>query len=56
MDRVVHKAQSFGEAESWDIQQQVSMTPNERIQAAKVLKARVYGERTRDVRECHRKS
>ena len=54
VERVVHKAKSFREAERLDIEQQVAMTPNERIRAAKVLRDRGYPANPKDVRECHR--
>ena len=53
MERVVHKAKSFKEADEWDIQQQVAMTPQERLDAAKELRDRVYPPPNKDVRECH---
>ena len=53
MAMVVNIAKNFAEAEQWDIQQQVNMTPNERMAIAKVLRERVYGLGTKDVRECH---
>jgi hypothetical protein len=56
MERVVNRAQSFAEAAAWDIRQQVSMLPQERIRAARELRARVYRDPPKDVRECHRKS
>jgi hypothetical protein len=54
VERVVHKAKGFREAEAWDIEQQVAMTPAERIRAAKVLRDRVYPANAKDVREWHR--
>jgi hypothetical protein len=51
MKRIIHKSQSFTEAESWDITQQVSLSPEERQKAAKELKTRVFGKTTKDVRE-----
>ncbi len=50
---VVNIAKSFAEAERWDIEQQIRMTPNERLAVLRVLKDRVYGLDTKDVRECH---
>jgi hypothetical protein len=37
MERIVHIAKSFEKAEEWDIQQNVSMTPDERLAAAREL-------------------
>lgn len=54
MERVVHIAKGFKEADEWDIQQQVSMTPQQRLAAAKVLRDRVYPANAKDVRACHR--
>lgn len=31
MERIVHIAKSFEEAEAWDIQQYMAMTPEERL-------------------------
>ena len=55
MERVVHIAQSHEEAREWDIRQQVAMTPQERIRAARELQRRVYPPPNKDVRECHRR-
>ena len=55
MERVVNKARSHEEAADWDIRQQVSMTPQERIRASRELRKRVYREPNPDVRECHKK-
>jgi hypothetical protein len=54
MDRVVHKSKDFAKASEWDIEQQVSMTPRERLRAARELKRRFYPADAKDVRECHR--
>lgn len=56
MERVVHVARSFDEAEDWDVRQQVAMTPQQRMRAARALKDRAYPGRQKDVRECHRRS
>jgi hypothetical protein len=50
MERIVHIAKSFEEAEWWDIEQNLAMTPDERLEAAKELKERVYGKNPPDVR------
>ena len=54
MERVVHKSNGFKEAEEWDIEQQVSMTPEQRMEIAKVLRDRAYPVQNKDVREWHR--
>lgn len=51
MKRIVHKSRDFREVELWDIKQQVSLSPEERQKAAKELKARVFGNQTKDVRD-----
>ncbi len=43
----------FRESEKWDIEQHVSMTPEERQKAAAELRKRVYGANVPDVREFH---
>ena len=55
MKRIVNIARSFKEAEEWDIKQQISMTPDERLQISRILRERVYGKNCVDVREWHRK-
>jgi hypothetical protein len=54
MERIAHKSGSFKEGADWDIEQHVSMTPNQRLRAAKILRERVYGKNVKDVREWHR--
>jgi hypothetical protein len=54
MERVVHKSRSFEEAAEHDIRQQVSMTPQERMRIARILKERAYPSDARDVRACHK--
>jgi len=54
MEPIVNKAKTFEEADNWDIQQHVSMTPNERQAAAKKLKERVYGKNAPDIRTLHK--
>jgi hypothetical protein len=53
MERVVHISRSFEEAEQWDIEQNLAMSPDERFSAAKELRERVYGADRPDVREFH---
>ena len=55
MERIVHKSHSFKEAEEWDILQHIQMSPEERQNAAKELKKRVYGNHAPDIREAVRK-
>lgn len=51
MEREAHKAHSFAAAEQWDLQQQWAMTPDERLEALRVLRERFYGADAPDVRE-----
>lgn len=53
MERIVHISRSFEEAEEWDILQSIMMTPEERLEAAKELRDRVYGKDRPDVREVY---
>ena len=54
MERVVHKSSSHEEARRWDVQQHVSMTPEERMRAARELKGRAFPPDAMDVRAWHR--
>jgi predicted Fe-S protein YdhL (DUF1289 family) len=54
MERVCNKAKNYKEAEAWDIDQYLRMTPEERQDVAKNLRERVYGKKTVDVREVNR--
>ena len=54
MERVVHKSRSHEEAQRWDVHQHVSMSPQERMKAARILKDRAFPQDAKDVRECHR--
>ncbi len=55
MKRVFNKAQNKQQAEKWDIEQNISMTPDQRFSVASELKRRVYGTINPDVREAHKK-
>ncbi len=55
MERIVHKARSFKEADQYDVEQQINLTYTKRLNAARLLKDRVYGKDAKDVRECHPK-
>jgi hypothetical protein len=55
MERIVHVAKSFTDADEWGLEQQVRMTPAERQRAARELKKRVFPKDSPDVRECHRR-
>lgn len=49
----MHIAKGFKEADEWDIQQQVSLTPQQRLAAAKELRDRFYPADAKDIRACH---
>lgn len=51
MERIGHRARSFKEAESWELQQYAQMSPDERRRVAKVLRDRYYGRDCPDVRD-----
>lgn len=51
MKRVYHKSKDYQEAENWDILQHIRMTPEERQEAAKELRKRVYGENAPDIKQ-----
>ena len=51
MKAVVNKCHSFRSADEWDRRQQLAMTPQERIHAARELQRRVFGPK-KDIREC----
>jgi hypothetical protein len=55
MKRISNKSKNFKEAENWDIEQHLHMTPEERQDAAKELRERVYGQKTVDVKESIRR-
>ena len=51
MERICKKSKNYKEAEEWDIEQQLRMTPEERQAAAKVLRERVFGHKTEDIKD-----
>ncbi len=51
MERTVHISKNFKDAEDWDIEQQISMTPRERQSVARALKEKYYGKNPPDVRD-----
>ena len=53
-ERIVHRARGHDEAAAWDREQHLRMTPDERRDAARALKARAYPPDAPDVRACHR--
>ena len=54
IEHIFNKAKSYKEAEEWDIQQQIKMSHEERQMVSKILRERIYGKDTLDVREAHR--
>jgi hypothetical protein len=52
MERIMHKSRHFKEADDCDIEQQLSMTPAERMKAADEIKLRIYPKPSPDVRQC----
>ncbi len=53
MERVVHISRSFEEAEQWDIEQSLALSPDQRLEAARVLRERVFGKDQPDIRAYH---
>lgn len=56
-ERIIHVASDHQEAAAWDCEQHARMTPAERHEAARMLRARVYPANAPDVRafrECVR--
>jgi hypothetical protein len=54
MDRIGKKSHGFAEAEAWDIQQCIEMTPEERQEVARLLRLQAHGENPPDVRQSER--
>jgi len=52
MKRVFYIARNFKDAERWDIEQNISMTPAQRLKASWRLKTRIFPRR-KDVRASH---
>lgn len=50
-----HIAIGFAAARAWEIEQELAMTPDERLDAARELARRVYGVNAPDVREAERR-
>ncbi|MBN1879885.1 hypothetical protein JW823_07215 [bacterium] len=51
MERICNVAKNHREAGEWDIKQNLRLTPNERMKIARILRERVFGKNTKDVRE-----
>lgn len=54
IERTVHKSHDFETAMDWDVRQHLSLSPQERLRAARMLKERVFSSDAPDVRECHK--
>ena len=54
--RIVNITKNFTDAEKWDIEQQINMTPDQRFAAAKELRERFYGKNQPGVREWYQKN
>ena len=54
MERTVHKSHDVEAATEWDVHQHLSLSPQERLCAARTLKERVFSSDAPDVRECHK--
>lgn len=51
MERIAHVASTFAEADDWDVKQCLAMSPNERMQASRIIKDRLYPN-SEDIRDC----
>lgn len=56
MERVVKKFKNYQEAEAWEIEQALNMTPDERLSIARELQKRIFGKDIPDIREGERKN
>lgn len=56
VERVLKKSRGFRKADRWDVLQNISLTPQERIRIALALRKRAYPGRARDVRAWHHAS
>jgi hypothetical protein len=54
VERIVKKSIGFAQADEWDVEQCLAMTPEERLDAASELRRRAYGPHPPDVRESQR--
>jgi hypothetical protein len=52
MERIVKKSKDFNEADDWDVLQQITMTPDQRMKIAKELRDRYYCADSKKVRKC----
>lgn len=54
MPRIVRISQGHDEARRWAVEQQTSMSAEERMRAARELEERAFPPDSKDVRACHR--
>ncbi len=52
MERGAFKANSFDQADKWDVKQHINLTLVERLSIARALKDRIHP-KAKHVRECH---
>lgn len=55
MERVVHVAKNYEDADKYDRRQSLELSASERIFLARKLRVRVFGNKNPDIREWHRK-
>jgi hypothetical protein len=55
MQKKFRKFRSFAEAEEAEIQEQIALTPSQRLNIFHQLKIRIYGRRPIDIRAFHAK-
>ena len=53
--RIMHKFKSHEEAEAWNMEQYIRMTPEQRQDIALELRKHAYGEKVPDVRQGHQR-
>jgi len=56
MEPLGHRARGFSEADAWDREQLASMSLDERLRLAELLRRRAYGEDVPDLREFERRA
>ena len=47
----IHIAKNHQEADDWDIRQNLKMSPQERLRAARILQIQYFGKNTPDVKK-----
>ena len=54
MERFVHRAKGFAQADEWDVAQHKRLTLHERLRQSDELKKRIFGNNPLDLRQWHR--